>query len=136
MADVILTANEMKQVERRAFDDGIDAEILMDHAGEGIAKAILEREPQPGLCIAYLGKGNNAGDAIVAGSLLSQGGLGGLDSSAGAGERSSTASEKEAARTWIRALSRTGFRLYPPVSPSLSSTVSLELVPGRSSMRL
>ena len=74
MADVILTANEMKEVERRAFDDGIDAEILMDHAGEGMAKAILEREPHPGLCIAYLGKGNNAGDAIVAGSLLSKAG--------------------------------------------------------------
>ena len=74
MADVILTANEMKQVERAAFDDGIDAEILMDHAGEGIANAILEREPQPGLCVAYLGKGNNAGDAIVVGSLLAKAG--------------------------------------------------------------
>ena len=72
MADVIVTANEMKQVERAAFDDGIDAEILMDHAGEGIAEAILEREPQPGLCVAYLGKGNNAGDAIVVGSLLAK----------------------------------------------------------------
>jgi NAD(P)H-hydrate epimerase len=74
MADAILTANEMKQVERAAFDDGIDAEILMDHAGEGIAKAVLEQEPRPGLCIAYLGKGNNAGDAIVAGSLLAKAG--------------------------------------------------------------
>jgi ADP-dependent NAD(P)H-hydrate dehydratase / NAD(P)H-hydrate epimerase len=74
MADVIVTANEMKQVERAAFDDGIDAEILMDHAGEGIANAILEREPQPGLCVAYLGKGNNAGDAIVVGSLLAKAG--------------------------------------------------------------
>jgi len=39
MADVILTAAEMKQVERAAFDDGIDAETLMDLAGEGIAVA-------------------------------------------------------------------------------------------------
>ena len=46
----------------------------MDHAGEGIAKAILEQEPHPGLCIAYLGKGNNAGDAIVAGTLLAKAG--------------------------------------------------------------
>src|SRR5260370_21632379 len=74
MADVIITANEMKQVERTAFDDGIDAEILMDHAGEGIANAVLEQEPKPGLCIAYLGKGNNAGDAIVVGSLLAKAG--------------------------------------------------------------
>jgi hydroxyethylthiazole kinase-like uncharacterized protein yjeF len=74
MADVILTANEMRQVELAAFEEGIDAEKLMDHAGEGIANAILEREPEPGFCIAYLGKGNNAGDAIVAGSLLAQAG--------------------------------------------------------------
>jgi hydroxyethylthiazole kinase-like uncharacterized protein yjeF len=74
MADVIVTANELKQVEQAAFDDGIDAEILMDQAGEGIANAVLERQPQPGLCVAYLGKGNNAGDAIVVGSLLAKAG--------------------------------------------------------------
>src|SRR5271166_357726 len=74
MAEVIVTANEMRQIERAAFDDGIDAEILMDHAGEGIANAVLEQEPQPGLCVAYLGKGNNAGDAIVTGSLLGRAG--------------------------------------------------------------
>jgi ADP-dependent NAD(P)H-hydrate dehydratase / NAD(P)H-hydrate epimerase len=74
MADVIVTSDEMKQVERAAFDDGIDAEILMDHAGEGIANAILDQEPKPGLCVAYLGKGNNAGDAIVVGSLLAKAG--------------------------------------------------------------
>ena len=68
MAEVIVTASEMKQIERAAFDDGIDAEILMDQAGEGIANAVLEQEPQPGLCVAYLGKGNNAGDAIVVGA--------------------------------------------------------------------
>jgi len=74
MAGVILTANEMRQVELAAFDKGIDAEKLMDHAGEGIANAILEREAKPGFCVAYLGKGNNAGDAIVAGSLLAKAG--------------------------------------------------------------
>src|SRR5271165_6897379 len=74
MAHVILTGDEMKRVERDAFDDGVDAEILMDEAGEGIAEAVLEQEPQPGLCVAYLGKGNNAGDAIVTGSLLGRAG--------------------------------------------------------------
>src|SRR3974377_788511 len=74
MADVIVTSNEMKQVERAAFDDGVDAEILMDHAAEGIANAVLEQEPNPGLCVAYLGKGNNAGDVIVVGSLLAKAG--------------------------------------------------------------
>jgi len=74
VADAILNAHEMQAVERAAFDDGIEAESLMDCAGEGIANAILEHEPHPGICVAYLGKGNNAGDAIVAGSLLAKAG--------------------------------------------------------------
>src|SRR5207302_4202921 len=65
---------EMKEVEKAAFKEGIDAESLMDCAGEGIARAILKLEPLPGICVAYLGKGNNAGDAIVAGSLLAKAG--------------------------------------------------------------
>ena len=74
MADAVLTAQEMKQVERTAFAEGIEAESLMDRAGEGIANVILEREPGSGIVVAYLGKGNNAGDAIVAGSLLAESG--------------------------------------------------------------
>ena len=74
MADAILEAQEMKEVERAAFDDGIDAENLMDRAGEGIAGAILEYEPRPGIIVAYLGKGNNGGDALVAASLLEKAG--------------------------------------------------------------
>ncbi len=70
MADIILDAREMKEVERAAFDDGIDAEALMDQAGEGIANAILQEEPHPGVSVVYLGKGNNAGDALVAASFL------------------------------------------------------------------
>jgi ADP-dependent NAD(P)H-hydrate dehydratase / NAD(P)H-hydrate epimerase len=74
VADVILNALEMQAVEKTAFADGIDAEDLMDRAGEGIANTILEQEPSPGIGVVYLGKGNNAGDAIVAGSLLAKAG--------------------------------------------------------------
>ena len=74
MADAVLTAEEMKQVERTAFADGIEAESLMDQAGEGIANVVLKQEAGPGILVAYLGKGNNAGDAIVAGSLLAKSG--------------------------------------------------------------
>jgi ADP-dependent NAD(P)H-hydrate dehydratase / NAD(P)H-hydrate epimerase len=72
VTDAILTSNQMREVENAAFQEGIDAENLMDSAGEGIAQAIQEQEPEPGICVAYLGKGNNAGDAIVAGSLLAK----------------------------------------------------------------
>jgi hydroxyethylthiazole kinase-like uncharacterized protein yjeF len=74
VTDAILSSREVSELERAAFADGIEAETLMDQAAEGIANAILERETRPGICIAYLGKGNNAGDAIVAGSLLAQAG--------------------------------------------------------------
>jgi hydroxyethylthiazole kinase-like uncharacterized protein yjeF len=74
VADTVLNAHEMQAVEKAAFGDGIDAESLMDCAGEGIANAILEREPHPGICVVYMGKGNNAGDAMVAGSLLAKAG--------------------------------------------------------------
>jgi len=72
VADAILSPREMQTVEKAAFDDGIDAEALMDQAGEGIASALLEQQPHPGIVVAYLGKGNNAGDAIVAASLLAK----------------------------------------------------------------
>ena len=78
MADAILSPEEMKAVEKTAFADGIEAESLMDRAGEGIADAILELEPRPGVCVAYLGKGNNAGDAIVAGALVGESRMGDL----------------------------------------------------------
>jgi ADP-dependent NAD(P)H-hydrate dehydratase / NAD(P)H-hydrate epimerase len=74
VSDAILEAQEMKEVEKAAFDDGVDAEKLMDHAGKGIAHAILEYEPRPGIIVAYLGKGNNGGDALVAASLLEKAG--------------------------------------------------------------
>ncbi len=56
----------MRAVEKAAFDRGITAEALMDEAGEGIARAVMRFFPQPGRCIVFAGKGNNAGDALVA----------------------------------------------------------------------
>src|SRR5580704_11660568 len=74
VADVILDTREMQELEKAAFGDGIEAEAVMDQAGQGIANAILEHEPRPGIMVAYLGKGNNGGDAIVAGYLLAKAG--------------------------------------------------------------
>ncbi|MBV9673938.1 MAG: NAD(P)H-hydrate dehydratase [Verrucomicrobia bacterium] len=74
MSDLILTAAEMREAEKRAFGQGIEAEALMDEAGERIANVILGYEPIPGLCVAYLGRGNNAGDAIVVANHLEEAG--------------------------------------------------------------
>jgi ADP-dependent NAD(P)H-hydrate dehydratase / NAD(P)H-hydrate epimerase len=74
VVDAVLTSREVAELEKAAFADGVDAESLMDRAAEGIARVVCEQEPRPGLCLLYLGKGNNAGDAIVAGSLLAKAG--------------------------------------------------------------
>ena len=74
MSNLILTAAQMQALEQRAFAEGVDQEGLMDVAGIGIARQILRHQTHPGICILYLGKGNNAGDALVAGSVLQNAG--------------------------------------------------------------
>jgi hydroxyethylthiazole kinase-like uncharacterized protein yjeF len=74
VVDAVLTSREVAELEKAAFADGIDAESLMDRAAEGIARIVLQQEPRPGLCLLYLGKGNNAGDAIAAGAILAKAG--------------------------------------------------------------
>ena len=74
MSTLILSASEMRELEQRAFAEGVDQEELMDLAGGGIASEILRLEPRKGICILYLGRGNNAGDALVAGSVLQNAG--------------------------------------------------------------
>src|SRR5262245_28042401 len=74
MADLILSSSETQNLEKSVIEQGIQAESLMDSAAAGIADAILRRHALPGLCVVYLGKGNNAGDAIVTASLLAKAG--------------------------------------------------------------
>ncbi|MEP4078142.1 NAD(P)H-hydrate dehydratase [Haloferula sp.] len=63
-------ADEMRAIEQTAFDRGVDPGELMDRAGEGIAARLIHHFPDPGTAVAYLGKGNNSGDALVALDLL------------------------------------------------------------------
>ena len=60
-----VTAEEMRQIEETAFSRGVDAGELMDQAGAGIARLILDYFPHPGRAVAFIGKGNNGGDALV-----------------------------------------------------------------------
>lgn len=60
----------MQELEAAAFARGVSAFDLMERAGCGIAAVIRQFFPRPGLAILYLGKGNNAGDALVAGREL------------------------------------------------------------------
>lgn len=59
------TARQMRDHEAAAFRRGVEAGTLMDLAGAGLAGKLLNHFPRPGTAVAYLGKGNNAGDALV-----------------------------------------------------------------------
>lgn len=63
---MLVTCQQMQEIEQQAFDRGIQASDLMEIAGCGIAREIRQLFPQPGTLILYLGSGNNAGDALVA----------------------------------------------------------------------
>jgi NAD(P)H-hydrate epimerase len=67
---MILTVSQMQEVEREAFQRGVEPAILMEEAGEGITRIVQQFFPVPGVAVAYCGKGNNAGDALVAARML------------------------------------------------------------------
>jgi ADP-dependent NAD(P)H-hydrate dehydratase / NAD(P)H-hydrate epimerase len=66
----ILTSAQMRAAEEAAFARGVEVEALMDEAGTGVAQAITRFFRKPGKCIVFAGKGNNAGDALVAAERL------------------------------------------------------------------
>ncbi|MBE7495457.1 MAG: NAD(P)H-hydrate dehydratase [Verrucomicrobiaceae bacterium] len=63
---MIVTARQMQACEDAALARGITAADLMEEAGRGIAGVIRQFFPAAGTLVLYLGKGNNAGDALVA----------------------------------------------------------------------
>ncbi len=71
---MILSTHEMRELEERAFADGVSAELLMDQAGVRIAEAVRQFFPEPGRCVAHFGKGHNGGDALVAAGHLAAAG--------------------------------------------------------------
>lgn len=63
---MIVTCRQMQQCEEAAFARGVSAAALMEEAGRGIADVVRQFAPRAGSLVLYLGKGNNAGDALVA----------------------------------------------------------------------
>ncbi|MBO0696064.1 MAG: hypothetical protein J2P56_08180, partial [Verrucomicrobia bacterium] len=66
----VLTSAQMRAAEEAAFSRGVEVEALMDKAGAGVAQAVTRFFDRPGKCIVFAGKGNNAGDALVAAECL------------------------------------------------------------------
>ncbi len=67
---MIVTCEQMKQAEERLFSTGVVAEDLMEKAGQACSRAIRQFFPVPGRATLFVGKGNNGGDALVAGREL------------------------------------------------------------------
>lgn len=71
---MLVTCQQMQDIESQAFATGIHPADLMQQAGAGIAAEIRRFHPRPGTLILYLGTGNNAGDALVAARELQEDG--------------------------------------------------------------
>jgi NAD(P)H-hydrate epimerase len=63
---MIVTCRQMQECEEAAFARGVSAAALMEEAGRGIANVVRQFAPRAGSLVLFLGKGNNAGDALVA----------------------------------------------------------------------
>ncbi|TLD68879.1 NAD(P)H-hydrate dehydratase [Phragmitibacter flavus] len=69
---MMVTCEQMQRLEESAFLRGVLAKDLMEEAGVGIAKVVQQFFPQTGALVLCLGKGNNAGDALVAARILKE----------------------------------------------------------------
>jgi NAD(P)H-hydrate epimerase len=69
----VVTAAQMREMDRLTIQKyGVPSLTLMERAGEGITKAILERFGRPAKkgVLVVAGKGNNGGDGFVVARLL------------------------------------------------------------------
>ena len=71
---MILSAAQMVEAERLAFEAGATAEALMEIAGREAARLVRQFHPTPGRCMVFFGKGHNGGDALVAARHLAEAG--------------------------------------------------------------
>ena len=62
---MVVTSSQMLAAEQSVIANGVSAEALMEDASAGIFQVLQQFLPSPGTAVLYLGKGNNAGDALV-----------------------------------------------------------------------
>ena len=70
----VVSAAQIKALDRAAVEAGIPAGDLMENAGRGVAEAVM-RGSHGTRVVVVAGKGGNGGDALVAARLLCEAGL-------------------------------------------------------------
>ena len=70
-----VTAAEMKEIERKAAEDGLSYEQMMENAGRAGADFVQEKQPVLRTAAIFVGKGNNGGDGLVAARYLRERGV-------------------------------------------------------------
>lgn len=69
----VVTSQQMAEIERYAYHGGCSEEKFMEEAGQGVAQCVAvfcEKHSLPKTVTLLCGKGNNGGDAYVAGCYL------------------------------------------------------------------
>ena len=73
----VLTSAEMRTVDARTANEfDVPLWVLMERAGEVVARFVLRQYPNAGRVMVVCGKGNNGGDGMVAARLLAGEGVG------------------------------------------------------------
>ena len=75
---ILVTASEMQAMDRRTIEEfGIPGLVLMENAGQGAARFLLEQFPEIGQKTVGViaGRGNNGGDGFVMARCLNQKGI-------------------------------------------------------------
>lgn len=73
----VFSAQQMREIEERAYHEGASEETFMEKAGAGIARiteTYLHNKQLPKKVLLLCAKGNNSGDAFVAGKYLIESG--------------------------------------------------------------
>ena len=66
----LLTAEEMREIDRAAHEGGLAYDDMMERAGQAAALAIKARVARSASVLILVGPGNNGGDGLVAGRYL------------------------------------------------------------------
>jgi ADP-dependent NAD(P)H-hydrate dehydratase / NAD(P)H-hydrate epimerase len=69
----VVSAAQIKELDRKAVRAGIPAGDLMENAGKAVADAVIKQAPGENISIVA-GKGGNGGDALVAARILCEAG--------------------------------------------------------------